>query len=100
MQIISFSIDLAKLDKSKITKTEKGQQFYQLTAIVNDSADKYGKDVQIIEPQTKADREAKNPRIFLGNGKVVFSNYNQSSQANKDQQNFNQNQNSGDDLPF
>jgi hypothetical protein len=63
MQIINFSIDLAKIDKSKIKETEKGQKFYQFTGLVEDTSDKFGNNFKIIEPQTKEDREAKKSKV-------------------------------------
>jgi len=91
MQIINFSIDLAKIDKSKIKKTDKGQQFYQLTGLVEDTADKYGNNFKIIEPQTKEDREAKKQKVYVGNGKVVFSTTSKTIETSTEQ---------ASDLPF
>lgn len=91
MQIINFSIDLSKIDKSKIKKTDKGQQFYQLTGLVEDTPDKYGNNFKIIEPQTKEDREVKKQKVYVGNGKVVFSTMNKSIETNTEQ---------ASDLPF
>jgi len=80
MKIIAAQIDLSKIDKSRIVKTDKsgqpfknGQQFYDVTIIVNDEADKFGQDVSISNGQTKEEREAKAKRTFIGNGKTVFS---------------------------
>lgn len=80
MKIITAQIDLSKIDKSRIVKTDKsgqpfknGQQFYDVTIILNDEADKFGQDVSISNGQTKEEREAKAKRTFIGNGKTVFS---------------------------
>lgn len=73
--IISFSICLTDIDKSKITKSERnGKQYLNLTASVNDETNTYGQNVSIYHSQSKEERESKVNRIYLGNGKVVFEN--------------------------
>ena len=71
-QIISASIDLSKIDKSKIVAGKNGQKYYSISISVNDEADKFGNDVAIITNQTKEEREAKAPKVYLGNGKTVW----------------------------
>lgn len=78
--ISTASINLSALDKSKIVKTDKngkpfknGAQYYTVTILINDEADQYGNNVQIIEPQTKEQRDAKEKRTFLGNGRVNWA---------------------------
>lgn len=71
-QIISASIDLSKIDKSKIVAGKNGQKYYSISISVNDEADKFGNDVAIIANQTKEEREAKAPKVYLGNGKTVW----------------------------
>lgn len=80
MQIISVSIDLAKINKDKIKAVDKsgapfknGQKYYNLDVIVSDEPDKYGNNVSICEPQTKEQRTMKAKREYLGNGKTVWS---------------------------
>jgi hypothetical protein len=51
-------------------KTENG--YKPITIIINNDLDNYGNNVAIIEPQTKEQREAKEKKKYLGNGKVVF----------------------------
>ena len=79
--IISASIDLTKLDKSKIQTTDKngnefknGAKYYNLDIIVNDDFDKFNNNVQLTDKQTKEQREAKEKKNYLGNGRVVWSN--------------------------
>lgn len=43
------------------------------TASVNDTTDKFGNNVSIYESQSKEEREAKAPRKYLANGKVVWT---------------------------
>jgi hypothetical protein len=72
-RIISASIDLAKIDRSKITKGKNGQKYYSISISVNDEADKFGNDVAITTGQSKEEREAKAAKVYLGNGKTVWA---------------------------
>lgn len=72
-KIVSASIDLSKIDKAKIINGKEGRMYLDITIIVNDEADKYGQDTQIIQGQTKEEREAKAPKNYLGNGKTIWS---------------------------
>ena len=66
------------------------------TISISDSADKYGNNVSVYESQTKEQRESKEKRTYLGNGKVVWTDGNkvvvppkqgkQSTDANEDVQ--------------
>lgn len=71
--IASISIDLNKLDKSKIIEGKNGAKYYNLNISVNDSTDQYGNNIQVTEPQTKEQRDSKTPRVFYGNGKVIWT---------------------------
>jgi len=68
--IINASLDLTKIEKSKIIKGKKGS-YINVTMFVNDEVDQYGNNASIIISQTKEEREAKAPRVYLGNGKTV-----------------------------
>jgi hypothetical protein len=70
--IISASINLSKIDKTKIIKGEKGQ-YYNIDVIVNDEPDKYGKNVSVSDTQTKEQRQAKEKKTYIGNGKVIWT---------------------------
>ena len=80
-QIISVSIDLNKLDKSRIVEGKNGSKYYNFTINVNDEKDQYGNDASVIISQTAEERQAKAQRTFVGNGRVVWSN-NSSQQSN------------------
>lgn len=71
-KIVNFSIDLKKIDKSKLIEGKKGT-YLNLTASLNDEADAYGNDVAVYVSQSKEEREGKQKRNYLGNGKVVWS---------------------------
>ena len=70
---ITFSIDLSKIDKSKVIQGKKGT-YYNLTAFVNEDVDQYGNNVAIATGLTKEEREAGAKTHYLGNGKVISTN--------------------------
>ena len=71
--IASISIDLSKLDKTKIVNGKNGQKYYNLNIGINDLSDNYGNNIQVTEPQSQEQRAAKEPRTFYGNGKVFWT---------------------------
>jgi hypothetical protein len=71
-KIIGGSIDLNKIDKSKIVEGKNGAKYYNITIIVNDEKDTYGNDVSLQEGQTKEQRDAKAPKKYIGNGKTIW----------------------------
>ena len=91
MRIISASIDLSKIDKSRIVEKD-GKKFYNLTIIVNDTPNKYGQYVGITTEQTKEERERKENKTYLGNGKTVYNKELEAPKLEKEPQ--------GDALPF
>jgi hypothetical protein len=72
MQILTVSIGMDKIDESKIVVTDKGKRFFNLLIEVKDEKDQYQNDVSVSHNQTKEDREAKLPKVYLGNGKKVW----------------------------
>lgn len=72
---ISFSIDLSKIDKSKVIQGKKGT-YYNVVAFVNDQEDPYGNNVKIATEKTKAERDSNVPTHWLGNGKVITTDGN------------------------
>jgi beta-xylosidase len=69
--VITASIELTKIDKSKIFEKE-GRKWLSLSISVNDETN-YGNNVGISHNQSKEEREAKTPKTFIGNGKVVWT---------------------------
>jgi len=67
--LISGSIDLTKIDKSKL----KDGKYLNVQISVNDATDNYGNNVAITLNQTKEEREAKEKKTYLGNAKVVWT---------------------------
>lgn len=71
--IISASIDLAKIDRSRIVVGKNGAQYYNISINVNDEANQYGNNASVTTNQSKEERDAKAPKVYLGNGKTVWS---------------------------
>jgi hypothetical protein len=101
--IINASIDLTKIDKSKIIQGEKGK-YLNLSIIVNDESNKFGQNVSVSHNQSKEEREAKAPITYLGNGKVVWNNGKVENAVKPNQNETTQQTQSDspedDDLPF
>lgn len=73
MKIISASIDLTKIDKSKINNHKNGSAYYNIDIFIKDEKDQYGNDCAISQSQSKEEREAKDKKVYIGNGKSVWS---------------------------
>lgn len=69
--LINASIDLSKIDKSKIFEKD-GKKYLNLTISINDET-KFGNNASISVSQSKEEREAKASKNFIGNGKVVWT---------------------------
>jgi len=70
--LINASIDLAKIDKSKITEKD-GKKWLSLTIGVNNEFNDYGQNVSIQVSQSKEEKDSGQPKVYLGNGKVVWT---------------------------
>ena len=90
--ILAGSIDVTKIDKSKL---DKGK-YLNVSMVVNDEVGTYG------EGQTQEEREAKADKNFLGNFKVVWTNGNNVDVAPKKNSNGKVlvASDTDDDLPF
>lgn len=71
-QLISASIDVSKISKDKLVKGAKGN-YLNITIAINDEVDQYGNQVGIYESQSKEQREAKEKKNYLGNGKISWT---------------------------
>ena len=49
-------------------------KYINYTASINDELDKFGNNVAITVQQTKEQREAKEKKVYVGNGKVAWTN--------------------------
>jgi hypothetical protein len=71
--IITASINLNEIDKTKIIKGKKGQ-YLPISITINDEVDQFGNQGPITISQSKEEREAKSAKTYLGNVKVVWTN--------------------------
>ena len=82
---LSGNINLSKIDKSKIYEGKKGK-YYPVTVVINNEVGEYGDSGYIMTEQTKEQREAKEAKSYLGNVKVVWTDGENVSTADKPQQ--------------
>ena len=94
-KIISASINCSKITKAKLIDGKNGAKYCNIDIIINDEKDQYGNDVSISESQPKEDREAKVPKVYLGNGRTVWEKQAEQSAPTQSQSNE-----EPDTLPF
>ena len=97
--MLTGSIDLNKIDKTKIVTTDKngnpfenGAKYLNVVVWLNDEADKYGNSASIQISQSKEEREAGAKAIYIGNLKEPQSRNNEPTSTRTAQV--------ADDLPF
>lgn len=100
MKIISASIDLKKIDKTKIVNHKNGCAYFNITIIIGDEKNQYEQDTSICISQSKEERERKDKRIYLGNGKTVYDKPKSDTSQTNNSQEGNILDNTNDDLPF
>jgi len=71
--IIKASINLNDIPKEKIYVGKKGK-YLPITITINDEVDTYGNQGPVVVEQSKEERDAKTPKTYLGNVKVVWTN--------------------------
>jgi len=94
--LINLNINVENLPKEKFVKGKKGV-YYNLTISVNDDTNQFGQNVSAFDSQTKEEREAKKPKQYIGNGKVVWTD-GKSTKAQQEAQP--QDNDNNVDLPF
>jgi hypothetical protein len=98
--MINLSIDLNKIDKSRIKEHANGAKYYNITVDELQTPDKYGNTHCVYTTPTKEEREARAKKSYLGNGRQP--KFNGQKQANNSAavQNTPQANANADDLPF
>ena len=81
--IIKTSINLNNIPKDKIFVGKKGK-YLPITITINDELDQFGNQGPVVVEQTKEERDAKAPKTYLGNVKVVWTNGNNVDVAPRD----------------
>lgn len=71
-KLINISIDVTKIPREKIIAHKNGGKYVSLDVWVNDEPDQYGKDCSVNISQSKEEREAKDKKVYCGNGKKLF----------------------------
>ena len=94
--LINLNINVENLPKEKFVKGKKGV-YYNFTISVNDDTNQFGQNVSAFDSQTKEEREAKKPKQYIGNGKVVWTD-GKSTKAQQEAQT--QDNDNNVDLPF
>ena len=62
------------LNRDKLVFNEKG--WANITVSINDDTNQYGQNAAVAISQTKEQREAKEAKVYVGNGKVVWTDGN------------------------
>jgi len=73
-QLTDLYIKLDTLKTLVSTLEKKGEKGISFTISINDEVNNYGQNVSATVSQSKEDREAKNPKFYLGNGRTFWSN--------------------------
>lgn len=102
--MIVVSIDLTKIDKSKIVDGKNGQKYYSLVVDELRTPDKYDNTHTVYQNQSKEERTAKTAKVYIGNGKEFKFNQQSAPQQQVQQSppvtNPLHSQESISDLPF
>ena len=69
----NFSINLDKIPKDKVIKGAKGN-YVNITLRVNDKIDPHGNNTKSHLQQSKEEREGGKDPVWLGDGRVVWTN--------------------------
>jgi hypothetical protein len=96
--LINLSINLDNLPKEKFVKGKKGT-YYNFTLSVNDDTNAYGQNASAFDSQSKEQREAKEPKKYIGNGQVVWTD-GTCVKAERQEESKPQQAVVSDDLPF
>jgi len=83
--IIKTSINLNDIPKDKIYVGKKGK-YLPITITLNNEPDQFGNQGPVVVEQTKEERDAKAPKTYLGNVKVVWTDGNNVDTAPRDNQ--------------
>lgn len=72
-KLINSQINKSKLQGlAHYTNKRTGEESVNITISLNDTPDQYGNNASIWISQTKEERDAKAPKVYIGNGKVIY----------------------------
>jgi len=70
--ILKGNLDVTKIPKDKIYNGKKGK-YIPVVVAINNEVDQFGNNGSVTVDQSKEEREAKEPKVYLGNIKVVWT---------------------------
>lgn len=70
-ELINVSICVSDIPKERIKQAENGKKYINITVASRREADKFGNTHTVFMSQTKEEREAKEGRTYIGNGKAI-----------------------------
>ncbi len=71
--IAKANLKLSDIPKEKIYTSEKtGKQYLGVTIVINEDLNEFGKQGPVFVDQSKEEREAKEPKQYLGDVDVVY----------------------------
>ena len=71
-KLINISIDVTAIPKDKIVPHKNGKKYLSLDVWINDEPDDYGNDCSVNIRQSKEEREGKERKTYIGNGKKML----------------------------
>ena len=71
-KLINAGINVSKVPKSAIREDNNGNKWLNVDIWINPDADDYGNHASINIQQTKEQRDAKEKKVYIGNGKKMF----------------------------
>lgn len=98
-RLLSLSIDVTKLDKSRFYKGKSGT-YANLDVWINDEPDQYGNHASVSENLTKEERESGAKKNYVGNGKKIYGWGESSPSANQSESTKQTSVDDMDDIPF
>ena len=101
---ISLKIDVTKINKEKMFKSQKGAVYLDAQVFVSDELDQYGNNGMIVQAVSKEEREQGIQGAILGNCKIFWTDGGQPQQPKQPKQNQQastpQSMDFEDDIPF
>lgn len=69
-KFLNGGINLSKIPKEAITTDKNGNKWLNITVWLNETPDQYGNSGSVQINQTKEQRDAKAPKVYIGNLKA------------------------------
>jgi len=97
--ILRLSLDVSKIDKSKLYKGKKGI-YLNAAVLLKDESDQYGNDGMIVQDVSKEEREQGVKGAILGNGKWAGQRPEQIANCQAENCPQSNADDDGDEIPF